>query len=118
MINQPNYQIIEKRHSRLGIASVVVGILLPVLLVLFIVAGVFLGTRKGTLGNDIMVVLMLIALSFPLLHLIALVFGIIGIFSKKTKKVFPVTGTIINALLLLVGILVIVFFAANLKFPG
>jgi p-aminobenzoyl-glutamate transporter AbgT len=117
-MQENNYKITEKRHSRLGIASVAIGIILPVLLVLFIVAGIFLGTRKGTTGNDIVVVLMLISLSFPLFHLIAFVFGIIGIFSKKTKKLFPIIGTIINALLLLIGVLVIVFFAANLKFPG
>ncbi len=118
MINQANYQITEKRHSRLGIASVAIGIILPVLLILFIIAGIFLGTRKGTTGNDVVAALMLISLSFPLFHLMAFVFGIIGIFSKKTKKLFPIIGTVINGFLLLAGVLVIVFFAANLKFPG
>jgi ABC-type dipeptide/oligopeptide/nickel transport system permease component len=117
-MQQNNYQITEKHHSRLGIASVIIGFGLPVLLVLFIIAGAFLGTRPGTTGNDIVVVLMLIALSFPLLHLIALVFGLVGIFSKKTKKLFPIIGTVVNGLLLVTGVLVIIFFAANLKFKG
>lgn len=115
---QPNnYRIIEKRHSRLGITSVAIGIILPVLLVLFIIAGIFLGTRKGTTGNDIVAALMLVSLSFPLFHLLALGFGITGIFSKKTKKLFPIIGTVINGFLLLTGVFVVSFFAANLKFP-
>ena len=113
-----NYQITEKRHSRLGIASTAIGIALPVLLVLFIVAGVFLGTQKGTTGNDVMVVLMLISLSFPFLHLMALVFGIIGWASKKTKNLFPVAGVILNGFFLLAGIFLVFFIITNLKFPG
>ncbi len=114
-MQQNNYHIAEKRHSRLGIASVAIGIGLPVLLVLFIVAGGFLGTRPGTTGNDIMVVLMLIALSFPFLHLMALVFGIIGWVSQKTKNLFPVAGVILNGFFLLAGVFLVFFIITNLK---
>ncbi|MBS1793089.1 MAG: hypothetical protein JSS81_04500 [Acidobacteria bacterium] len=106
-----------RNHSRLGIASTVIGILLPVLLILFVVAGVFLGTRKGTVGNSIMVVLLIVSLTFPFLHLLGLIFGLIGLFSKTTKKAFPVIGTLLNALLLTAAVLIVVFTFENLKFP-
>ena len=52
------------------------------------------------------------------LHLMALVFGIIGWASKKTKNLFPVAGVILNGFFLLAGIFLVFFILTNLKFPG
>ena len=86
MIEQTNIQTAPKRQSRLGIASVIIGLSLPVLLVFFIVSGVLMDTKKGTVSNDILLAYLLISLTFPFLHLLALIFGLIGAFSKKTKS--------------------------------
>lgn len=104
MIEQTNFQTVQKRHSRLGIVSTVIGLLLPVLLVFFIIVAISLDIKKNTLGNDIVVAGLLITLTFPVVHLIALILGIIGLCFKNTKKLFPVIGTILNAILMLAGI--------------
>lgn len=114
MIEQTNIQIAPKRQSRLGIASVVIGLSLPLLLAAFIAGGILMDTKKGTVGSDIMVAFMLISLSFPFLHLLALIFGLIGAFSKKTKKLLPVSGAVINGFLLLLVVVFIIFIIPQL----
>lgn len=109
MIEQTNIQTPPKRHSRLGIASVIIGLSLPVLLVSFILIAVTIDAEKGTAGSDIIVVLFFIILTFPFLHLLALIFGLIGTFSKKTKKLLPVSGALINGFLLLLVVVFVIF---------
>jgi hypothetical protein len=115
--DQNNYHMTPRRHSRLGIASVILGIILPVLLVSFIVASGWLELDRNRMRNDIEGYLIVVSLSFPVLHLVALIFALIGIFSKKTKKVFPVIGIVINTLLMAAGIALIVFIISILSIP-
>jgi hypothetical protein len=114
MIEQTNIQTAPKRHSRLGIASIIIGLSLPVLLVVFIIIAAMTDAKKGTTGNDIIGVLFLIMLSFPFLHMLALIFGLIGTFSKKTKKLLPISGAVINGFLLLLVVVFIVFIIPQL----
>ncbi len=116
-MQQNNYQTTQKHHSRLGIASVIIGIILPILLVSFIVASGFLEADKNRLRNDIEGYMIRVSLSFPVLHLMALIFALIGIFSKKTKKVFPIIGIILNTILLIAGVVLIVFIISILSIP-
>lgn len=104
MIEQINLQATPKRHSRLGIVSTVIGLLLPILLVFCLAVAFSLDAKKNTIGNDIVAASLLITLTFPVVHLIALVLGIVSLCFKNTKKLFPITGTILNAILLLAGI--------------
>lgn len=113
-MEQRNFQTAQKRHSRLGIVSVVIGFLLPVLLVFFIMTGAMLDAKKDSIGNDILVAYVLISLTFPFLHLLALILGIIGIFSKKTKKLLPISGAIINGVLLLLVVVFAIFIIPQL----
>ncbi len=115
MIEQANIQTAQKRHSRLGIVSVVIGFLLPVLLAFFILTGAMLDAKKGTLGNDILVAYLLISLTFPFLHLAAFILGLIGIFSKKTKKLLPISGMIINGFLLLMVVIFATLISSSLS---
>src|SRR4051794_34522641 len=108
-MRQNNFQITKKHHSLLGIASVAIGLTLPVLLVSFILATGFLESEKHSLRNDIESYMITAGLSFPVLHLLALIFALVGIFSKKTKKVFPIIGVVLNAILLIAGIALLVF---------
>lgn len=114
MIEQTNIQTAQKRHSRLGIVSVVIGFLLPILLVFFILTGAMLDAKKGTVGNDILVAYILISLTFPFLHLVAFILGLIGVFSKKTKKLLPISGMIINGFLLLMVVIFATFISSSL----
>ncbi|MEP6904297.1 MAG: hypothetical protein ABJA66_21450 [Actinomycetota bacterium] len=107
-MQQNNYQIPEKRHSRLGIASVVVGFGLPVLLVLFVLVIYLLESNKSPWANDIEQNLFIVSLLFPLVHLIALILALVGLFSKQTKNLFPIIGLVLNLILMIVGIILLV----------
>jgi hypothetical protein len=114
---QQNDQLTEKRHSRLGLAAVIIGLMLPVLLVLFIVATGLLEAERVKTRNDIEGSLLLVSLSFPLVHLTALIFALVGLFSRKTKKLFPVTGAVLNGVLMAIGIGLIVFIFSVISIP-
>lgn len=106
----------EKRHSRLGLASVIVGAALPVLLVLFIVFTIALGTRKNSMGSYIGIAGLIFSVIAPLLHLVGAGLGIGGLFTKNTKKFYPVVGTILNIMLGISGVLLWILVISNLKF--
>lgn len=115
MNDQTDNSILEKKHSRLGIASVVIALALPALLILFLVMGLLLGSKKGSVGNVIGLGFIVIALSAPLLHFVGFILGLIGWISKRTKNLYPVIGTVLNALLGISGILIIYLFIANMS---
>ena len=113
-INESNS---AKRHSRLGIASTIIGGGLPVLVtILFILVAVFSkisGETKSeffsSLAGISYIVFIFVGLSAPLLHLTGLIFGLIGVFSRKTKKLFPIAGIILNLFFGLIGVGIIYF---------
>ena len=92
MNNQTNNSDIKKHHSRLGIASLVIGVLVPVLIGLLFAIAMLLGTKKGSIGGYILFGDFVFAISAPLLHLIGVILGGIGWFSKKTKNLFCLAG--------------------------
>lgn len=104
------------RHSRLGIASTVIGVVLPVLLVIFIGLLIVLGSRKNTFGNYVAGAGLIFSVIAPLLHLIGAAFGVGGLFTKNTKKLFPVVGTVLNIMLGISGVLLWVLVISNLSY--
>jgi hypothetical protein len=116
VIEQTDNSIFEKRHSRLGIASVIIAIFLPILFICPIIIAAIVDTTEGTYSKIFMSIGIAVGVSAPLLHLIGIIFGIIGWRSKKTKNLFPVMGTCLNAILLIIGFAIIVFILSNLKF--
>jgi len=105
----------EKRKSRLGIASVLIGVLVPTLLILFIVVGIIPGMRKSSIGNYIGLGFVFLGIFAPVLHLIGSVLGIVGLFSKKTGNLVPAVGAILNFLLGISGILIIWLILQNMS---
>jgi hypothetical protein len=106
MSDQNNNSTLEKHHSRLGIASLMIGISVPVLLILFYSIAMLLGTKEGSIGGYILFGTFIFAIAAPALHLLGVIFGIIGWISKKTKNLFPVIGTILNSILGITGLLI------------
>ncbi len=106
MIDQNNDLLEDKTHSRLGIASVFIGIAVPVLLFVFFAVAMLLGTTKGSVGNYILIGVFILAISAPFIHLLGIIFGVIGWISKKTKNLFPIIGTILNSILGIIGLLI------------
>lgn len=115
-VPQENMQV-NVRHSRLGIVSVIIGAALPVLLAAFFISIAILQAQKiKSIGNIVAVGGVLFSVAAPLLHLVGAGLGIWGSFTKNTKKVFPVVGTILNILLGISGVLLWILVISNLKF--
>ncbi len=107
---------VDKRHSRLGIASVVMCIAIPVLWISVIVSALVIGTQSRSIGNSFGIGGLIFAILAPVMHFVGAIIGIAGFFSKETKNFYPTVGTVLNLLLGLSGILIIVLIATNLKF--
>ncbi|NJL00587.1 MAG: hypothetical protein HC910_08460 [Spirulinaceae cyanobacterium SM2_1_0] len=91
--SQPNPP--GRPHSALGIASLIVAIV-----AIIAIFGAFVLAAANT--EDVVVgTVFLLGL---LLALIGDLLGIIGIFMKQRKKLFPILGTVINTALLVIGI--------------
>lgn len=104
------------RHSRLGIVSTIIGAALPVLLVIFVAIALIFGTSINSTGNYIGFAGLIFSVFAPLLHFIGAGLGIGGLFTKNTKKVFPVVGTILNIMLGISGVLLWVLVISSLSF--
>lgn len=107
--------VTKKRHSRLGIVSVIAAFVIPVIWISLFANGIFLGMRKDSVGNYVGLSGFVVALLAPLLHFFASILGISGCFSKKTKKVFPLVGASLNAVLGVSGLLIIWLIVNNIK---
>jgi hypothetical protein len=108
--------MIDKRHSRLGIASVVIAIVVPVLIICLIIIGAILDRPASSLGKYIVESGFAVGFFAPLLHLTGLVLGVAGWVSKRTKNLFAIIGTALNSILLFIGFLLIVLIISNLSF--
>ena len=119
----------ENRHSRLGIASLVIAVLTTVLIVvlfavIFNAAGQLLGgvdpqsvtpqdlqrnleDSPGTTG--VLGVAGFGLLATPVLYLLGLALGVAGLIQKSRGRLFAVLGTISNALIFLGLILLVLF---------
>lgn len=106
----------NRRHSKLGIASALIAILIPLVLVIFFFAVVALDVRKNTIGSYIAGVGLIFSVVAPLLHLVGGALGLAGIFSKTRLKFYPVVGLILNILLGTSGVLLWILVLSNLKF--
>jgi len=101
----------QKPHSRLGIASFVLSLLSPLLLI----AGItFLSTNGPLSLIPVLVSLVLMVLVLPL----ALLLGVIALLQKTSRKDFALAGIIISAvfILLLLGFLTMLL--KDFRVPG
>ncbi|HSR63447.1 MAG TPA: hypothetical protein VLN56_08590 [Gammaproteobacteria bacterium] len=101
----------ERPHSRLGIASFILSILLFIItFILLGIAGVMEASTPGgideTATNTIILGLAIIAVLF--IDLVALVLGICGMVQKERKKIFAGLGSLLSGILLVGTILVII----------
>jgi len=101
----------ERLHSRPGIASFTLSILLFIItFILLGVAGVMEVSTPGgideTATNTVILGLAIIAVIF--IDLVAFVLGICGMVQKERKKIFAGLGTLFSGILLMGTILIII----------
>ncbi len=95
---------LEKKHSRLGITALIIGILVSMLLCILIVfAGVIEVSQPGSLNEDSVGTIMLgmLVIGGLLLNMVGIGLGIGGLFQQQRKKLFPILGISINSVIFL-----------------
>jgi len=101
----------EDKHSRMGIASLVLAILVGVLVFLLIGgAGVMEASTPGGINEDSTLVglIGLGIIGCLLANLVGLGLGLAGLIQRRRKKLFAILGAIFNGLIVLVVLAVIV----------
>jgi hypothetical protein len=102
----------EAAHSKVGIASFVMGLLVGLgELVLVVIAGVMETSTPGGMDDKDpkVAILGLLLLGGLFLALVGAILGVVGLFEKNRKRLFAVLGLIFNGLILgLVVLLLIV----------
>jgi hypothetical protein len=114
------------KASRLGVASFLIALGFPLLLLALFVVLVLLvadgsplryGQIDNQTGDELLISLVMLgALGGPLVHFVGLSVGIAGAFQKTRRRLFATLGTVLNGiLLLLIWTLWIVFLGRLLK---
>lgn len=104
MNQQYQSQIEErKKHSVLGIISVLIGVVMIIaFFTLVVLTQVSESYKPGSMNEESPVAMFtgLAMLGIAVINLIGAGLGLIGIFQKTSKKLFPVAGAFINLLFL------------------
>lgn len=107
-------QIEEKKtHSTLGIISTIIGIVMIIAFVaLLVLTQVSKSLKPGSMDETSPVATFtgLAFMAIVAFHFIGAVLGLIGIFQKSTKKLFPVAGAFLN-LLFVFGLIALIIAA-------
>src|SRR5207302_2799213 len=107
-----------RKHSKLGIASFLVALGFPLLLlVLFVIPAVGYGRIDNQKDDEIFLIVIIFGgLGAPIIHFVGLVIGIAGAFQKERKRLFAILGIVLNGILvLLLAISWILFFGWLVK---
>jgi len=88
---------VEMKHSRLGIASFIMSIVIGVLvLVTIVTAGVMQVSTPGGMDENAPTTILIGLAILLLLGLVAIGLGIAGVFQKDCKKVFAILGLVFS----------------------
>ena len=103
-----------QKHSGFGIASFITSIVSAVVIFSAVVAaGIIMAKSPAEMGegSPTAIIIGLIMIAFLFAALVALGFGIGGLFQKERRKIFPILGVIISsvsfictALLMVIGL--------------
>ncbi len=100
---------LDRRQSKLGVASFVMGVSIPLVLILLIVLTMVLGTdTKDAVGWYAVWALLIFGLLAPLGHLTGVILGVVAVIPSRNRKVFPVLGITLNAILGSTGVIILV----------
>src|SRR2546421_11690104 len=105
MMSQPIRHAIP--HARLGVASFVIGVSTFSVAVLWYAVITILPTKAGFEFSNHLFIYYILFLFFvaPVAHLVGEILGIISLFIKNRRKLFPILGLLVNLPFLIFWIL-------------
>jgi hypothetical protein len=106
-----------KRHSKLGLTSLLIAIAFPVLYVIIFVVLALLQDHIENGAFVGFVTILAVAIAGVAAHLTGLIMGIAGASRPETKKLLAVLGIAFNALPLVLSSIVSILFVAFLIHP-
>ena len=95
-----------KPHSKLGIASCVIGLttfLIFLLAMVFWLNGIWCPGCFGELGSDFVLGSLAVWLLLPIPALVGLILGAVSLFFPNRKKLFPIIGVVLNLIIGVIG---------------
>jgi hypothetical protein len=106
----PDQQPPLRQHSKLGVASFVMALSIPVLLTVLVILALMLGTdTKAAPGWYSVWAFMICGLLAPLGHLVGVILGIVDALRKGSKRLFPVLGITLNLILGGIGAVILIY---------
>lgn len=104
----------EKKHSKLGIASFIIAIVMGIIAFVSVIAAVF-ASHSDIDDNELSLALVgLIIIGTAMAQIVGVILGIIGLTQKNTKKVFSILGLIFNLMAVFsIGFLMILGLAVS-----
>jgi hypothetical protein len=96
MMNQPITH--SKPHSKLGVASFAIGVGTFSVAVLWYILITIISSSVGSQvrGNLFIFYMLFLIFVAPVAHLVGAILGIVSLFTKNCRKVFPVLGLLVN----------------------
>ena len=82
----------------------------PGLVILLLVISMILEGRFDFVKQLDLSIALMTMIGGPIVHFTALVLGIVGVFQKRRKKLLPILGIVLNALLLALAAIILMFF--------
>ena len=106
-----------RTHSRLGLVSLLIAILFPLLMWAIVLILLLLQVRIENEAFTYFLMILAASISGVIAHLTGLVLGIVGARNRARKKLLSVLGIIFNTIPLIFAIMVCIIFVAFLIHP-
>ena len=104
-------------HSGLGLASLMIALLFPLLMGSIFLVLLLLQLRIENEAFTYFLMILSGSIAGIIAHLLGLIMGVAGVRRKQNKKVFSVLGIVLNAIPLLGAVIVCILFVAFLIHP-
>lgn len=106
-----------RRHSRLGVTSLLLALGFPFLCLIIFVAMMIVSDQIENGAFVGFVTILVASIAAVAVHLTGVILGIAGAYKKDSRKLFPVLGIVFNGVPLLLSAIVCILFVAFLIHP-
>jgi len=100
----------DRKSSIPGLISFGLALGFPGFVILLLLISMILDGRVGFVKQLDLSIALLMLIGGPIVHFTALVLGIVAVFQKDRKKLLPILGIVLNAVLLVLAVIIVLCF--------